>query len=87
LVFKKLFGSLARPGTKKIAKKYLKIANIVNFEENFKIVAIKVRLKPNNGHVFTIIVSILNWGLNPNTLQVFKKMLGYPYKVRGLIIG
>ncbi len=32
MVFKKLFGSLAWPGTKKIAKKYLKIANIVNLE-------------------------------------------------------
>ena len=32
-------------------------------------------LKPNNGHVFTIICSIFNRGLNPNTLQVFKKCL------------
>ncbi len=32
MVFKKLFGSLAWPGTKKIAKKYLKIANLVNLE-------------------------------------------------------
>ncbi len=30
MVFKNLFGSLAWPGTKKIAKKYLKIASIVN---------------------------------------------------------
>ena len=45
-----------------------------------------MRLKPNNGHVFTIIFSIFNRGLNPNTLQVFKKMLGSPYKARGLIV-
>jgi hypothetical protein len=32
MVFKKLFGSLAWPGTKKIAKKYLKKAKIVNLE-------------------------------------------------------
>jgi diphthamide synthase subunit DPH2 len=48
--------------------------------------AIKVCFKTNNGDVFTIIVSILNRGLNPNTLQVFKKMLNSPYKVRGLIV-
>jgi len=32
MVFKKLFGSLAWPGTKKIAKKYLKKAKVVNLE-------------------------------------------------------
>ncbi len=86
MVFKKLFGSLAWPGTKKIAKKYLKIANIINLEGKMLNFSIKVRLKPNNGHVFTIIFSIFNRGLNPNTLQVFKKMLGSPYKARGLIV-
>ena len=45
-----------------------------------------MRLKPNNGHVFTIIISIFNCGLNPNTLQVFKKMLSSPYKARGLTV-
>ncbi len=45
-----------------------------------------MRLKPNNGHVLTLIFSIFNRGLNPNTLQVFKKMLGSPYKARGLIV-
>jgi hypothetical protein len=45
-----------------------------------------VRLKPNNGQVFTIIFSIFNRGLNPNTLQVFKKILCSSYKARGLIV-
>ncbi len=31
-------------------------------------------------------LSIFNRGLNPNTLQVFKKMFGSPYKARGLIV-
>jgi hypothetical protein len=48
--------------------------------------AIKVRLKLNNGHVFTKIFSIFNRGLSPNTLQVFKKILGSPYKARGFIV-
>jgi hypothetical protein len=45
-----------------------------------------VRLIPNNGHILTIIFSIFNRGLVPNTLQLFKKMPGSPYKARGLIV-
>jgi hypothetical protein len=45
-----------------------------------------VRLIPNNGHILTIIFSIFNRDLIPNTLQFFKKMLGSPYKARGLML-
>jgi hypothetical protein len=70
MVFKKLFGSLAWPGTKKIAEKYLKIANIVNLEGKILKFSNKSVFKSEQWDILTIIFSIFNRGLNPNTLQV-----------------
>jgi hypothetical protein len=59
--FEKLFGLGTRKatwlGTKKIPKMYLQIANISISSKKFLIVAAKVCFKPNDGHVFTSIVS------------------------------
>jgi hypothetical protein len=84
--FKKLFGSLAWPGTKKIAKKYLKIANKVNLEGKMLKFSNKGAFKAEQWACIHYIFSVFNRGLNPNTLQVFKQMLGSPYKARGLIV-